>query len=499
MNHLYKIKDKSGKIVPFRLNDIQARHIIERGSHRYNLILKARQFGFTTLYCLELLDEALWTDGATCGIIAHEAKKLPDYFTIVKRAFENLPEWIKPKCKTDTKYMYEFIERFDGEPMDSSIYVSVDIRGGTVQRLHITESAYIKDRQKLNAGSKQAVPLTGWISEETTGNGFNEFYDFYTQCQNNSNIGEMDYKTYFYPWYLNKEYRLDGVLENKTEEEAKIQALYNLSDEQLLWRRWKIKELMSQSVGIGLNGSQLFKQEYPATVTEAFQSGAGNVFDVEKIDNVKPKVPLSASGNPKVDELIKKGFKIYVEPVEGRDYVIGCDPSDGEGSDFGCIDIWDKDNSEQVGQYYGKVRPDELVELNAMAGWAYNEAFIGVENNMLTTILLLSKIYDNYYFTTVIDEKTAKRTKKIGWNTNSKTRDVMIDDFIIAFEEGQLTINSGLTLNEMKTFVRNPDNGKREHAIGKHDDALFAGFIALQMRKYFRGKLRFWESNETGL
>lgn len=499
LTHLYKIKNKQGELVTFIPNEIQIKHIDERGGHRRNLILKARQFGFTTLYCIDLLDEALWVDGMTCGIIAHEAKKLPDYFTIVKRAFENLPEFLKPKCKTDTKYMYEFTERFDGKPMDSSIYVSVDIRGGTVQKLHITESAYIKDRQALNAGSKQAVPITGWISEETTGNGFNEFYDFYTSSQQNPNIGEMDYKTYFYPWYLSKEYSLEGVLEGETEKEAELRKTYNLTDGQLLWRRWKIKELMSEAGGSGLKGDQLFKQEYPATVTEAFQSGAGNIFNAEKVDAIKIKIPLSTSSKPEVQALIDKEFRIWVEPQYQAEYVIGCDPSDGEGADFSCIDIWDKNTLEQVGQYYGKLRPDELAEYIRQAAEVYNKAFVGVESNMLTTVLILSKIYDNYYFQTVVDEKTDKRTKKIGWHTNTKTRDIMIDEFIIAFEEGSLTINSPLTIREMKTFVRNPENGKREHAIGKHDDALFAGFIALQMKKYYRGERRYWPTNQTGI
>jgi len=496
MTHLYKIKNKQGELVLFSLNKIQRQHLIDRGSHRYNLILKARQFGFTTLYCIDLLDEALWVDGMTCGIIAHEAKKLPDYFTIVKRAFENLPEYLKPDCKTETKYMYEFVRRFDGKPMDSSIYVSTDIRGGTVQKLHITESAYIKDRQALNSGSKQAVPLTGWISEETTGNGFNDFYDFYMDSQQ-SKGGDMDYNTYFYPWYLNQEYTLNGEIEDKTHKEIEIQQSYGITDGQLLWRRWKIKELMSTSHGLGLNGEQLFKQEYPATVMEAFQSGGGNVFDAEKLDAMNPKKPIQFSTD-KVQLLIDKGFNIWVEPEDGE-FLIGCDPSDGEGADFSCIDIWDKNTLEQVGQYYGKLRPDELAEYIKLAAETYNRAFVGVENNMLTTILFLTKIYNNYYYTTLVDERTDKRTKKIGWRTSTKTRDLMIDEFIIAFEEGDLKINSLLTISEMKTFIRNPDNGKREHSVGKHDDALFAGFIAIQMKKYAMSKAEIFITDENRL
>lgn len=480
-------------------------HLQQKRNHRFNLILKARQHGITTLYCIDELDEALWVSGMTCGIIAHEAKKLPDYFNIVKRAFTNLPEELKPQTQTDTKYMYEFTHRFDGEPLDSSIYVSTDIRGGTVQDLHITESAYIKDRSKLASGSKQAVPKNGRISEETTGNGFNEFYDEYIEAYNNPSPGEYDYKAYFYPWFINEEYSIDGELENITEYEkwlrefAKEKYSQDLTDGQLLWRRWKIKQLKAQSGVAGLSGEQLFKQEYPANVQEAFQSGAGNVFDAEKIDSITPADPIDyESGVQQInamtvtaeqkDDLLGRfkrldyrEFKIWNLPEAGVNYFVGVDPSDGEGSDFGAISVWSEDY-RKVAEYYGKLRPDELSEFAVDACEFYNHAYLGIENNMLTTILFASKIYDNYYFEVRIDEKTLKKTKKLGWNTNSKTRDVMIDDFLILFDEGNLTINSLRTFSEMRTFVKK-DNGKREHADGKWDDMLFGDFIAVQMIK----------------
>jgi len=158
MTNLYKIKTKDGRLVVFKPNHVQLKHTEQRGDHRFNLILKARQFGFTTFYCIDLLDEALWVAGTTCAILGHERESVSKIFDIVKRAYTNMPEFLKPKTKTDTKSQYDFTHKFDGTPLDSSIYVALKLRSGTVQNLHITESAFIKDRQELNAGSKQAVP-----------------------------------------------------------------------------------------------------------------------------------------------------------------------------------------------------------------------------------------------------------------------------------------------------------------------------------------------------
>lgn len=470
----------------------------------------------TTLYAIDLLDESLWVPGNVSAIVAHEAKKLPEYFQIVQRAFESLPAVLKPKTKTDTKYRYDFTSRFDGEPLDSSIFVTVDVRGGTVHNLHVTESAWIKDRQGLNAATKQAVPLTGRISEETTGNGFNHFYDFFQMFDSipKDKIGEMDYKTYFYAWWENSEYKLPGTMPPITPndkimfgDEARERELYNLSDGQLLWRRWKIRELASDNSRshLGLSGLQLFYQEYPANKLQAFQSGAGNIFNAEHIDTIKPRNPLPddwvKANRPEIYEqylaLKKLGFVFWYLPNPAKKYVVGVDPSDGEGADSTCIDVWEKDGYVQVCQYYGKVRPDIGAQYAQLVCKFFNGAYIGVENNMLTFILELSKIYDHYYFTTTIDERTTKRTKKLGWRTDSKSRDVMIDDFIKLFEDGHLKISSKITLGEMKTFVKK-ENGKREHADGKFDDSLFGGFIAIQMIKMYRDRPRIFAAKPSG-
>lgn len=504
---------------------MQLLHLAERGSHRYNRILKSRQFGFTTEYCIDYLDEALWVPGMSCGIIAHEQKFNDKIFAIVKRAYDNIPDKLKPKTRTNTKYAYDFVERFDGYILDSSIYVSTDVRSGTVLKLHVTEAAWIKDWEKIVAGAKQAVPKNGSITEETTANGFNVFFDNYEESREKKEkgqISEQDYMPYFYPWYLNPEYSLTGTFPeiqpgdidrygNELEEKAK----YNLTDGQLLWRRWKINELRaaktSEGGTIGLSGLQLFRQEYPATAQEAFQSGSGNVFDVSNDVGVDPITREQAENMLKLyqypqgtistmlaefDALLLLGVVFWDMPKPNAEYVIGVDPIGGQGSDssdYGGMAVWNMDH-EKIAQLHGQIRGDIFADIAARVGYYFNEAYIGVENNVLTCVLHLSTIYQ-YYFTEMrIDKKTKQRTKILGYTTSSKTRDPMIDEFVALHQDGDLVIRSRTTLSEMKTFVKK-DNGKREHADGKHDDMLFADFIAQQMIKLKPRRARTLSSN----
>lgn len=498
---------------------MQRKHRIESYGFRYGYLIKPRQFGFTTDYAIDMLDDACFVPGASSGILAHDRQTLGKIFQIIKRAYENMPNELKPETQYDTRNEYKFIKRFDGLPLDNELYVALDIRGSTIQRLHVSESAYIKNRDELKMGAKQAVPITGRITEETTGNGMNELYDDVMVAIEKQQKGQMspqDYRVYFYAWFENPEYTLPGTLPEadvqRYGDEEILRNKFQLTDGQLLWRRWKLDEMRSQAGNtVGLNVFQRFRQEYPATLLEAFQSGVGNVFELDALMEMQAKVPfdpltanrfltqfwdrLEAQEQEDVKASLAKfkalhatGVMVWHFPEKGKHYVIGVDPSDGEGSDNTSINVWEipKEATEklkQCAQFYGKIRPDHGAQIAMELAEYYNKAFVGVENNMLSFVLFLSKIYDNYYTEVEMDKKTQRRSVKLGWNTNTKTRDPMVDDFIALHEDNYLEINSAITISEMKTFVKK-DNGKREHADGKHDDSLIGDMIALQMRKY---------------
>ena len=68
-NNLYWIMDKEGSRTQFQLNWAQEALLNEL--HEFNLILKARQLGFTTLIQLVMLDACLFNQNIRAGTIAH--------------------------------------------------------------------------------------------------------------------------------------------------------------------------------------------------------------------------------------------------------------------------------------------------------------------------------------------------------------------------------------------------------------------------------------------
>lgn len=104
---------------------------------------------------------------------------------------------------------------------------------------------------------------------ESTANGFNLFRDLW--------YADNDYEKVFIGWNEEPTYSIQcSELPNKTAEEIDLQKTYKLTDSQLLWRRWCIKN----NCGGDINK---FKQEYPINPDEAFISTGTPVFNNEII------------------------------------------------------------------------------------------------------------------------------------------------------------------------------------------------------------------------
>lgn len=264
---IYRIKDKNGRSIPFIPNEFQLYYL--KNKHNRNIILKARQMGFSTVVQLDYLDDALFNRNMNIGIIAQD---LPTAQLIrkdkIEFALENLPE--------DIKGVWEYDKSNSKEIMlsnGSSIYVSNTFRGGTLQRLHVSEYANIcakrADKAKeIKTGALEAVAMDQQITIESTAEG-NE-WDFFEKCEEYSKmvgrpITPLDYKFFFFPWWLDDNYSYEGIEVTGTQDDyryfEKLEKEHRviLSEKQRNWYILKKRE----------KKEDMYK-EYPSLYREAF-------------------------------------------------------------------------------------------------------------------------------------------------------------------------------------------------------------------------------------
>ena len=186
LNHLYYFLDDDNNKLQFKLRPIQK--LLLKHIWFLNVILKARQLGVTTFFCIFFLDECLF-NGVECALIAHTevAAKLI-FEKKIKYAWDNLEDFIKEQyeLKTDTKH--ELCFNLKSNNRESRIYVSTTLRSGTVQRLHISELSTIDQMFPIKAGEIKSGALNMVHSKqivtiESTARVAAEYLGIYANCQ----------------------------------------------------------------------------------------------------------------------------------------------------------------------------------------------------------------------------------------------------------------------------------------------------------------------------
>jgi len=466
LNHLYKIITKDKRLITLKANKAQADYRKKRTKR--DLILKARQLGFTTEKVIEYLDETIFNENTTTAIIAHRREKVQSIFEIVKLAFKYLPDLLKPRVSYDNKNELTFPD------INSKIYVTMDTRSETVHNLHISEIDFMRNPQDILLAALESVPDSGTISIESTANGIGVLYDLW-------NDKDSEFKKHFYNWLWDKDYKIktDKSFE-ELKREYKILAeeyeliedapdRFSMTKEQLAFYIKKIRRHKRKVV-----------QEYPLTDREAFISSGKNVFLQSTLQKHNPIKPIEVRfGNE----------YIWEKPLKGFYYVIGVDTSEGLGKDNAVIEVFNAHTGFQALEFASNdIEPSELGKHVIRIGKEYNNALVVPEINGsgISTVDKIKLVYPNIYRREVLDSRTKELKKSIGWRTTGKTKPKLINDLAEAIREKDLIINSEELLKEMKTFVRTEESGKNGYGAegGKKDDRVIATALALQGIKY---------------
>ena len=278
---LYKImtkddgEDGDDAVQPFQPNIIQTHFAYSL--HNRNVILKARQLGFTTMIAIMWLDHALFVSDQRVGIIAHALDDAEAIFRDkVQFAYENLPQSLRVIFPVEKKTQKEILFAHN----NSAIRVATSMRSGTIHRLHVSEmgkigAAYPIRAKEIVTGSLPAVPATGIVIVESTSEGRSgEFYVMATTsqrvCQTGKPLTPKQFRFHFYPWWTEKKYRSNPKHIPVTEEDHEyFDRIENECDTLLTpgQRAWYVD---TRDHEFGGDHTKMW-QEYPSTPDECWQ------------------------------------------------------------------------------------------------------------------------------------------------------------------------------------------------------------------------------------
>lgn len=300
LNNLYHITDEAGKDVLFKCNPVQER-LFEEMWFRNN-ILKSRQHGITTFIDLYILDEVVFNSNIEAGIIAHRREDAEKIFRRkIKYPYDRLPDWIRENRKAVTDSKSE-LTLSNG----SSVFVSVSMRSGTVQYLHISEFGYIcqkfPDRaHEIVTGAVEALHAGQilWI-ESTAAGKQGKHYEYCKIDQDIEKAGrkltKLDRKFHFFAWWEDPKNQLEDAVPINQQMQNYFKDLKDkngigLTSEQKWWYVKKKQDL----------GDDI-KKEHPSTPDEAFEATVEGAYFASQFRSIREEKRVC--GVPIVDGVL---------------------------------------------------------------------------------------------------------------------------------------------------------------------------------------------------
>lgn len=490
--NILKITDKTGKVVPFKWNKMQKDFIDNMDS--YNIILKARQGGMSVCICALAIYYAITEANCVCLMLSHNDESTRAIFNKLKAIYNSIPSALRPKLIRNNRAELQLA---NGSIISCSTMGRTDKgRGNTAKLIHLSEFAFVNSdvATKQLLSLEQALRPDGQLIIETTANGLNFFHNHYQKAKK----GENAYKCFFYNYIdtssmFQDEYKkykkifkningLNFSLVDLTEEEQQLLKDYKgMTLDILCWRRLKIQN----------SSVDQFNQEFPLTDDMAFITSGDSVFDNNRVTQVLKALSLKKTKYIAKKELSDvpidllkfygKSFFMYEIPRVGEKYYIGVDCSEGIGKDNSTCVVLNSEGEEVAMFKNNKIKPYEFAAFVNELGRYYNKAYLIVEKASGGHSVIERLRYE-YKYMNMAKYKSYDEFNKakwqIGFDTNSKTKGIIINDLREMFDKGNILINSADTVEEMKVFIIK-DNGSMSAMSGYHDDLVIATALAL--------------------
>jgi hypothetical protein len=440
LNNYARITHPDKGIIPFRTYDFQKELLSDFHDHRFNIILKARQLGISTIVSGYISWMLLFYKEKNVLVMATKLNTAIEIVDKVRDMINSVPDWLKiATVKIDNKTKLELSNgsRIQGTPTSKDAG-----RGQALSLLVIDEAAHVDDMDTLWTGLYPTISTGGRCIALSTPNGvgnwFHKTYVEATEHKNNFNGVSL-------PWFVHPD-RDDSWFKNETK---------NMSKREIA-------------------------QEYECN----FNASGETVINGDDILLLKKEVK-----DPVDRTYVDRNYHIWDRYTPDGSYLISADVARGDGRDYSVFHILDVKKMEQIGEYQGKIDLDSFARLLLSVGTEYGNSMIVVENNNVGYSVLTKLIdlgYKNIYYTSknqeVIDQMYAAYSSNAvpGFSTTQKTRPLIIAKLEEFIRNKSIKINSSRLINELDTFVWH--NGRPEAQKGYNDDLVMSMAIACWIR-----------------
>jgi len=409
--------------------------------YRFNVILKARQLGISTITAGYIVWMMLFHRDKSILVMATKFATAGNLVKKVKGIMRNLPEWIKiATIEVDNRNSFELS---NGSSIKAASTSGDAGRSEALSLLVLDEAAHIENLEELWTGLYPTLSTGGRCIALSTPNGVGNW--FHKTCVDAEDAANNFYLTTL-PWDVHPE--RDG--------------------------QWYKKETKNMS-----------KRQIAQELKCNFNTSGETVIDPDCMEWM-----LSMVKKPKYRTGFDRNFWIWEEYDPSCNYLMTVDVSRGDGADFSTFQILKLETLEIVGEYQGKITPDLFANMLNQVAREFGNAMLVVENNNIGfTVLdkLIEYGYPNLYYSIkstheYIEQHQAeiRNSAVAGFTTTMKTRPLIVAKLEEFVRNKLIKVYSSRPANEMKTFIWK--NGKPQAMKGYNDDLIMALAIACWVR-----------------
>ena len=440
--HTYaKITHPMKGLIPFHLYPFQEKLLEDFEDHRFNIILKARQLGISTVTAAYVAWMMMFHREKNVLVIATKFNTAANLVKKVKAIIKNLPEWLRIST-VDIDNRTSFVLS-NGSQIKASSTSGDAGRSEALSLLVIDEAAHVDGLEELWMGLYPTLSTGGRCIALSTPNGVgNWFHKIYSEADSKSN----DFFPTKLPWDVHPD-RNQEWFEKETR---------NMS------RREIAQEL---ECNFNMSGETVFAPE-----------------DLEAYHNM--------SRDPKYRTGFDRNLWIWEERKQENSYLLAADVARGDGKDYSVCHVFKLETMEIVAEYQGKCTPDIFSRVLYDMGQEYGNGLLVVENNSVG-FAVLDKLkemqYPNLYHSVkstheFVEEYQADQMSNAvpGFSMTSKTRPLIVAKLEEFIRNNLIKIYSSRLLNEMKTFIWN--SGRAEAMRSYNDDLIIACAVGCWVR-----------------